>query len=849
MMQSPVHAQGVNSGQTDPGPSGFCCYDGYSENTDPRGQCEGGWTEAACKGTDTTGAGGKLFNTFKQHCDFLCGAQYRGFYCNPEAFTETDITTGAQQSYPAYTCGNTVVKRRTVEDGDGNWQYFDPPTIGYGYKVKSDCDAICMPLIDVKTDVACACAVGANGTPLNRCSVTVKNMESSSGGRDARLMSIRVSVDTYPYMQWDMEDGKVYDPQHVEVPGAGTFTAREIPGNFVEWEFVPDGGSQAAITIPPQGTFETKVTMDAYDVPAPDPADPDAVPWIGVVYAEARVVGDNDSDSTNNLGEGALWPSDLCKEKTVESECEPEKQLVWHTYSIAIPRPPQGVTPSQVQITDQLSPCLSLRETGANSIEDGNWWSATPYQGAGCTYSPPPSTTGGGGGTNTITCYLPWDVSDPLTLVKFYTIVKPSGSSTSTCQPGQTVTNTATIQFLGSGNMPPAQQTNPTSVPIESCGSCDICKQCKTPNLRNCGQDSVEPGKTTCESGAYQKFCKWIDYQVPETNADGSTQYGRCAPDHNKYDDDAGVKRYRCDYSFSGCKPPTTILPDGTVIPDWKDYSGPEYAGYDVEPWRFVHGNQFSGYDRDDEFNEALACWDNRNFNGSVTDPGALSWCLGVNYWEKAVDFYGYDPVPAVNTLVETLRSNCETTTTSTTSSASSASSSSSSSAAVQDLWCDRRLPTVPANTTGLMTPLIPVAHAQAGQILCRLRGTVDDITLGTILFVPPFYDEVDGDIVGDPATGIPCGPYCPDLGNIGRCCRPPAPGIAPENQDLCPYPMTIEDCEEPGDATDGTGWRGIIVPFNNTASDLDCNTWSVAHACDGSQQAAGNNANQLFAE
>lgn len=102
-----------SSASTGYGPSGNCCYDGYSGQDATYGECEGGWTEADCKGGDSVGEAGMLWNGDKPLCDFMCGKRYTLYYCNPAS----------------YTCDVNAPTYQKVGDN-----YVDPPEIRKGYK-------------------------------------------------------------------------------------------------------------------------------------------------------------------------------------------------------------------------------------------------------------------------------------------------------------------------------------------------------------------------------------------------------------------------------------------------------------------------------------------------------------------------------------------------------------------------------------------------------------------------------------------------------------------------------------------------------------------------------------------
>ncbi|OGJ71245.1 hypothetical protein A3H22_04310 [Candidatus Peribacteria bacterium RIFCSPLOWO2_12_FULL_55_15] len=123
----PVMIEGGEQGserRTEPssGPTGFCCYDIYSEVND--GECEEGWTEAGCKGSDIDGLG-KLWNGDKPLCDFMCGKQYKFYYCDPETYTCSDDI----DDRPAYSSTTPANIRRGYKEAESCIAECVPPTV------------------------------------------------------------------------------------------------------------------------------------------------------------------------------------------------------------------------------------------------------------------------------------------------------------------------------------------------------------------------------------------------------------------------------------------------------------------------------------------------------------------------------------------------------------------------------------------------------------------------------------------------------------------------------------------------------------------------------------------------
>ena len=117
--------------RTDPSsaPTGFCCYDAYSEENE--GECEEGWTEARCKGSDIDGLG-RLWNGDKPLCDFMCGKQYKFYYCDPQTYTCSD-------------------------DNRPQYSPTTPANIRRGYKEAESCIAECVqPTVELKAFSLCS---------------------------------------------------------------------------------------------------------------------------------------------------------------------------------------------------------------------------------------------------------------------------------------------------------------------------------------------------------------------------------------------------------------------------------------------------------------------------------------------------------------------------------------------------------------------------------------------------------------------------------------------------------------------------------------------------------------------
>ncbi len=717
---------------------------------------------------------GILWNDDSKLCAFLCGQQTNLSYCDPRGTN-------------AYTCVDKPVARQSG----------DPQTIGFGYRYArnsdipsgapagtTSCEAICVPPADVETDVKCPQAC-VNGTYV--CEITVRNKDN----RAALVTSVVANVGWYDtdatpslasqksYVSWPGDDDEQYDADDFD--GIGT----------LRW---PQRYSLTApptepIEIPVGGAFHARVTVGVL-------AGQD-VSSLGTSFAgslhEGELSASAEIAGVQHGGFDDLNVSANCGFEG-KSECTQGAQSSPYVeYVVTVPEGPASQNPVRVKIP--VPDCLDTSEllyendpwmsnaidpAGGDPDEEGCWFSETEadaYAGiAGmvkCNVYQKPGEK-----------QLAWYQASALT-------------DDPECASGESIDSiVATIQLPGQTQSEP---TDPVPVLIATCGKCDLCKTCMTPDGRPCGSADDGSGRETCETDPrYSPYCRWTPPGVVYREGRPVSTPGRCAPNPEAVDDDTG--EYLCDYSYGCCR----LLAGPGVSP-----------GVEVTEenglWSYLFGFVEKGVETQ-EFTAAKQCV------LDADDPDndiyyATDWARAPV--KDAANEYYFPAQTAADTddFVGKRRAACTEEYSSSSSSAST--SSRPRTPGNEHLYCDRRL-------LGLAAGVI-TSQQETSRDKCWIRdaqSTKQSPLLGTAFFNPPFYslDPYDsegafpvGYVIGDRANGEECEGRCAAAKNVGVCCRP-----YKVNEESCPI-MMAENCNS----------QGMILPFEQEHSDT-CATWET---------------------